>query len=121
MMRQFIMGIPDELLDAARIDGASELRIFRQIVVPLCKPAVATQALFSFTSHWGAYIWPLIVVNSDELRTLPLAIPCFSGQYYSFQNLINAASLMAVLPVLILFLFTQRYFVQGITITGMKN
>ena len=121
MMRQFIMGIPDELLDAARIDGASELRIFRQIVVPLCKPAVATQALFSFTSHWGAYIWPLIVVNSDELRTLPLAIPYFSGQYYSFQNLINAASLMAVLPVLILFLFTQRYFVQGITITGMKN
>ncbi len=121
MMRQFIMGIPDELLDAARIDGASELRIFRQIVVPLCRPAIATQALFSFTSHWGAYIWPLIVVNSDELRTLPLAIPYFSGQYYSFQNLINAASLMAVLPVLILFLFTQRYFVQGITITGMKN
>ncbi|HBK60098.1 MAG TPA: hypothetical protein DDZ84_04805 [Firmicutes bacterium] len=121
LMRQFIMSIPDELLDAARIDGASEFRIFGQIVVPLCKPAIATQSLFTFTSHWGAYIWPLIAVNSDELRTLPLAIPYFSGQYYSFKNLINAASLMAVLPVLILFLFAQRYFVQGITITGMKN
>lgn len=121
LMRQFIMSIPDELLDAARIDGASEFRIFGQIVVPLCKPAIATQSLFTFTSHWGAYIWPLICVNSDELRTLPLAIPYFSGQYYSFQNLINAASLMAVVPVLMLFLFAQRYFVQGITITGMKN
>ncbi|MEA4884706.1 MAG: carbohydrate ABC transporter permease [Clostridia bacterium] len=121
MMRQFVMGIPDELLDAARIDGASELRIFNQIVVPLCKPAIATQTLFSFTGHWGAYIWPLIVINSDELRTLPLAIPYFSGQYLSYQNLISAASLMAILPVLILFLFTQRYFVKGITLTGMKS
>ncbi len=111
---------PDELLDAARIDGASEFRIFRQIIVPpLVKPALATQTLFTFTGHWGAYIWPLICVNSDRLRTLPpLAIPYFSGQYFSYQNLINAASLMAIAPVLILFLFTQRYFVEGITITG---
>ena len=121
MMRQFVMTIPDELLDAARIDGASELRIFTQIVMPLCKPALATQTLFSFTAHWGAYIWPLIVVNSDRLRTLPLAIPYFSGQHYSYQNLISAASLMAILPVLIVFLFTQKYFVQGITLTGMKS
>lgn len=121
LMRQFMMTIPDELLDAARIDGASEFRIFRQIIVPLVKPALATQTLFTFTGHWGAYIWPLICVNSDRLRTLPLAIPYFSGQYFSYQNLINAASLMAIAPVLILFLFTQRYFVEGITITGMKG
>jgi len=121
MMRQFIMSIPDELLDAARIDGAGEFRIFLQIVMPLTKPAVATLTLFTFTGHWGAYIWPLIVVNSDRLRTLPLAIPYFSGQYLSFQNLINAASLMAIAPVLVLFLFTQRYFVQGITLTGLKT
>ena len=121
MMRQFMMTIPDELLDAARIDGASEFRIFNQIVIPLVKPALATQTLFTFTGHWGAYIWPLICVNSDKLRTLPLAIPYFSGQYFSYQNLINAASLMAIAPVLILFLFTQRYFVEGITITGMKG
>lgn len=121
MMRQFIMTIPDELIDAARIDGASELRIFVQLIVPLCMPALATQTLFSFTSHWGAYIWPLIIVNSDSLRTLPLAIPYFSGQYYSYQNLISAASLMAILPVLVVFLFTQKYFVKGITLTGMKS
>ena len=121
MMRQFITSIPDELLDAARIDGANEFRIFLQIVMPLTKPAVATLTLFTFTGHWGAYIWPLIVVNSDRLRTLPLAIPYFSGQYFSFQNLINAASLMAIAPVLVLFMFTQRYFVQGISLTGLKT
>jgi len=121
MMRQFIMSIPDELLDAARIDGASEFRIFLQVVMPLTKPAVATLTLFTFTNHWGAYIWPLIVVNSDRLRTLPLAIPYFSGQYFSFQNLINAASLMSIAPVLVLFMFTQRYFVQGIALTGLKS
>lgn len=121
MMRQFMMTIPDELLDAARIDGAGEFRIFNEIVIPLLKPALATQSLFTFTRHWGAYVWPLICVNSDRLRTLPLAIPYFSGQYFNFQNLINAASLMAIAPVLILFIFTQRYFVEGITITGMKG
>ncbi|MCK4258216.1 MAG: carbohydrate ABC transporter permease [Halanaerobiales bacterium] len=121
LMRQFIMSIPDALLDAARIDGCSEFRIFYNIVLPLCKPAVATLTLFSFTSHWNSYIWPLMIINSEKLRTLSIAIPMFNGQYEQYPNLVYAASLMSLLPIIIIFIFAQRYFVEGINLSGVKE
>lgn len=121
MMRQFCMTIPDDLLDAARIDGSSEFGIYAKIIMPLTKPALATLTIFTFTGNWNAYIWPLLMINSDRLRTLSLAIPLFNGQYQSFPNLVYAASTMAVLPVIILFLFNQRYFTEGIAMSGLKE
>lgn len=121
LMRQFILTIPDALLDAARIDGCSEFRIFFNIILPLTKPAVATLTLFTFINHWNSYIWPLMIINSDKLRTLSIAIPMFNGQYEQYPNLIYAASLMSLLPVIGLFIFSQRYFVEGITLSGMKE
>jgi len=121
LMRQFILNIPDDLLDAARIDGCSEFRIFFQIILPLTKPALVTLTLFTFTGHWNSYIWPLMIVSSDKLKTLSLAIPMFQGQYVYNPNLVFAASLMSLLPTIILFIFGQRYFVEGITLSGIKE
>ena len=121
MMRQFCLTIPDDLLDAARIDGSSEFGIFFKIIIPLTKPALATLTIFTFTGNWNAYMWPLLVVNTDRLRTLSLAIPLFNGQYASFPNLVYAASTMAVLPVILLFIFNQRYFTEGIAMSGLKE
>ena len=121
LMRQFILSLPDSLLDAARIDGCTEFRIFFSLILPLTKPALATLTLFTFTSHWNSYIWPLMIINSDHLRTLSIAIPLFNGQYEHYPNLVYAASLMSLLPILLLFIFTQRFFVEGITVSGLKE
>lgn len=121
MMRQFCLTIPEDLLDAARIDGSSEFGIFFKIIIPLTKPALATLTIFTFTGNWNAYMWPLLMVNTDKLRTLSLAIPLFNGQYASFPNLVYAASTMAVLPVILLFIFNQRYFTEGIAMSGLKE
>lgn len=121
MMRQFCLSIPDDLLDAARIDGSSEFGIFFKIITPLTKPALATLTIFTFTGNWNSYMWPLLIVNTDRLRTLSLAIPLFNGQYASFPNLVYAASTMAILPVILLFIFNQRYFTEGIAVSGMKE
>lgn len=121
MMRQFCLTIPDDLMDAARIDGSSEFGIFFKIIIPLTKPALATLTIFTFTGNWNSYMWPLLMVNTDRLRTLSLAIPLFNGQYSSFPNLVYAASTMAILPVILLFLFNQRYFTEGIAMSGMKE
>ncbi|BAS26774.1 carbohydrate ABC transporter permease [Limnochorda pilosa] len=121
MMRQFALTIPDDLLDAARIDGCSEFRIFGQVILPLLKPALATLTIFTFTGNWNAYVWPLLIVNEDRLRTLSLAIPLFNGQYEQYPNLVFAASTLAILPVIILFVFNQRYFTEGITLSGLKD
>ena len=121
LMRQFILSLPDSLLDAARIDGCTEFRIFFSLILPLTKPALATLTLFTFTSHWNSYIWPLMIINSDHLRTLSIAIPLFNGQYEQYPNLVYAASLMSLLPILLLFIFTQRFFVEGITVSGLKE
>ncbi|HHT91261.1 MAG: carbohydrate ABC transporter permease [Bacillota bacterium] len=121
MMRQFCLTIPNDLLDAARIDGSSEFGIFYRIIMPLTKPALATLTIFTFTGNWNSYMWPLLVVNTDRLRTLSLAIPLFNGQYSSFPNLVYAASAMAILPVVMLFIFNQRYFTEGITMSGLKE
>ncbi len=122
LMRQFALGIPDELLDAARIDGASEWRIFLVIVLPLMKPAIAALAIFTFMSSWNDYVWPLFVVLSEAKQTLPLGLATtFKDQYQTVYNQLMAISLIALAPTYILFLFFQRQFIEGITMTGIKG
>ena len=121
LMRQFSQGIPDELLDAARIDGASEFRIYWQVVLPLVKPALATLGIFTFMWNWDSFLWPVIVSDSDISRTLPIGLSTFGQQYASFYNLQMAASLVTVTPVLIAFLMAQKHFIQGIALTGLKG
>lgn len=121
MMRQFIMTIPTELLDAARIDGASEWRIFWQIVLPLTRPALSALAIFTFLGNWEEFLWPLIVSSSHATRTLPVGLQAFSEQYGTNTHWQMAGALIATLPVLLLFFVLQKQFVEGITLTGMKG
>lgn len=120
LMRQFSQGIPDELLDAARIDGASDFRTFWQIVLPLCKPALSALTIFHFIWIWNDFLWPLLVTDSDKSRTLPVGVTLFAFQRWSLTNLVVAASVLVLLPVLIFYFIFQRAFVQGIVLTGMK-
>jgi multiple sugar transport system permease protein len=123
LMRQFAYGIPDELLDAARIDGASEPRIFWRIVFPLLAPASASLAIIIFLFSWNNFLWPLIIVQSPELYTLPVGMQAFSLPYQSrpLWAAAMAVSTLATLPVALLVLFFQRYFVQGMVMSGLKG
>ena len=120
-MRQFILTLPDELIDAARIDGASELMIYWRIVVPLVKPALATLGTFTFIASWNNFLWPLLVLNSRELMTLPLGINSLRSLYADNTNLLMAGTAVAVVPMLLVFVFLQRYFIKGIALTGLKG
>jgi multiple sugar transport system permease protein len=121
MMRQFIMGIPDELLEAARVDGAGEYRIFFRIVLPLCGAPLATLAILTFLSSWNAFLWPLVVAQTEDMYTLPVAVALFSiGQNESDVALQMAGSVIVVLPVIVLFFAMQRYVTQSIATTGIK-
>lgn len=123
LMRQFTQSIPDEMLQAARIDGASEWQIYWRIVLPLQKQALAALGIFAFVYHWDSFIWPLVVVNQEELYTLPLGLNMLRNAYSSQanMNLLMTGSTLAVIPSLIVFILLQRYFVKGITMTGMKG
>jgi multiple sugar transport system permease protein len=120
LVRQFARGIPDDLLEAARIDGASELRIFMTIVVPLLAPVLATLAIFSFLGSWNDFMWPLIVLTDDALHTLPVALAGLSREHVQDSELMMAGSVVTVLPVLGLFLGLQRYYLQGLTMGSVK-
>jgi len=124
-MRQFIMDVPDDLLDAARIDGCSEFRILWQIVLPNVKPALATLAIFSFLAQWNEFIWPMIITTSArELMTLPVGIQLLRGSMRDLPEvdaLIRAALTLAVIPVMALFVLLQRYYVRGIAMMGLKG
>ncbi|MGH2427593.1 MAG: carbohydrate ABC transporter permease [Candidatus Limnocylindria bacterium] len=121
LMRQFISGIPDELLDAARVDGGGEHYIFWRIVMPLCGPAVATLTILTFLASWNSFLWPLVVATSDSMYTLPVAIALFAtGQQETNIALLMAGSVVVILPVLAVFIVLQRYFTQGIAMTGIK-
>ncbi len=121
-LRQSMMTIPDDYLDAARLDGASEYGIFLRVVVPLSKSAIATLAVFTFLGSWNDFLGPLIVVKSDEMRTLPLAISALSaGHYVMSWPLLMAGASFVVIPVLIVYLVAQRYFVEGISLGGIKG
>jgi len=121
LMRQFIGGIPDELLDAARVDGAGEHYIFWRIVMPLCGPAIATLTILTFLASWNSFLWPLVVATSDRMYTLPVAIALFAtGQQETNVALLMAGSVVVIMPVLIVFILLQRHFTQGIAMTGIK-
>lgn len=120
LMRQFFSGIPDEYLEAARMDGASHLRIFASIMVPLCTPAVATLGILSFQSAWNDFVWPLILTSDTRLATLQLGLQLYADGTESETNILMAASTLTVIPMIILFLAAQRYFVGGLS-AGLKG
>ncbi len=120
-MRQYIMGIPDELIEAAKIDGAHEGWIFFRIILPLARPAMAAITIFTFTGSWNNFLWPLIIATDESMYTLPVAISVLGGQYTENIAMQMAGSVIVILPLIIVFLFTQRYFIKGITFTGMKG
>jgi ABC-type glycerol-3-phosphate transport system permease component len=121
LMRQFISGMPDELLDAARIDGAREIGIYFRIVLPLIRPALATLAIFSFLASWDSFLWPLVVLNRTELYPLTLGLGKFQGEHFTVWNELMAVAFISVLPSLIVFILFQRYFVKGIVLSGIKG
>lgn len=122
LLRQFFMTIPIELDDAAKIDGCGYLGIYGRVLMPLTKPALATVAIFGFMWNWNDFMGPLIYLNSRDKLTVSLALSRFTGMYgMTAWNLLMAASLVVALPCLVLFFFTQRYFIQGIVITGLKG
>ena len=121
MMKQFYEGIPDELCEAARIDGMSEYKIYKNIMLPLSKPALSTLTIFTFVSTWNDYLGPLIYLKSQEKKTIQLGLKMFIGQYSSDYGLIMAGSVISLIPVLIVFLILQRYFVEGVASTGLKG
>lgn len=121
LMRQFMITVPDEIIDAARIDGASELSIYWRIVLPLIKPALATLGTFVFIGAWNNFLWPLLVLDSRELMTLPLGINSLRSLYADNTNLLMAGTAVSVLPMLLVFIYLQRYFIQGIALTGLKG
>lgn len=119
LLRQYMLTLPDELIDSARIDGAREFTIFWRVVLPLCKPALAVLAIFSVLWRWNDFLWPLVVTN-ERTRTLPVALQRFASQEVVPFNLVLAIAVVSMIPVLICFLIFQRQIVQGIASTGMK-
>ena len=121
LMRQFISGLPDELIQAARVDGAGELRIFFSIILPLCGPALATLGILSFLTSWNNFLWPLVVAQTEDKYTLPVALALYSvGQNATKYGLLLAGAVVVVIPVIAVFLALQRYIMQGISMTGIK-
>jgi multiple sugar transport system permease protein len=121
LMRQFISGLPDELIDAARVDGAGELRIFARIVLPLCGPALATLSILTFLGSWNNFLWPLVVAQTEDKYTLPVALALYSiGQNATEYGLLLTGAVVIVVPIVLVFLVLQRHFVHGIATTGIK-
>lgn len=121
LMRQYIQSLPDELIQAARIDGASELRIFFSVVLPLCWPALATLGILTFLTSWNNFLWPLVVATNEDKYTLPVALALYAvGQNATDYGLLLAGSVVVVIPVIAVFLFLQRHIMQGISMTGIK-
>jgi multiple sugar transport system permease protein len=121
LMRQFILGLPDELIQAARVDGAGELKIFFRVVLPLCGPALATLGILTFLTSWNNFLWPLVVATEEDKFTLPVALALYSvGQNATKYGLLLAGAVVVVIPVIAVFLALQRYIMQGIAMTGIK-
>ena len=121
LMRQFILGLPRDLLDAGRVDGAGELRIFARIILPLCGPALATLGILTFLGSWNNFLWPLVVAQTEDTYTLPVAMALFAkGQNATNYGLLLAGATVVVMPILLVFLAFQRKFIEGIATTGIK-
>jgi multiple sugar transport system permease protein len=121
LMRQFFLTVPNELLDAGRIDGFSEFGLFWKVALPLVKPALAALCIFTFLGNWNAFLWPLIAIRSAEMRTLPVGIAFFSSEAGSKYELIMTAAALATIPVLVVFAIFQRQIIRGIALTGIKG
>ncbi|HKA43190.1 MAG TPA: carbohydrate ABC transporter permease [Burkholderiales bacterium] len=121
LVRQYALSIPDELLEAARMDGAGEFRIFAIIVVPLLRPVLSALAVFTFLGCWNDFMWPLIVLTDDELQTLPVALASLSREHVQDNEMMMAGSVVTVLPVLVLFLALQKHYVQGLLMGSVKG
>ncbi|NOT33448.1 MAG: carbohydrate ABC transporter permease [Candidatus Eisenbacteria bacterium] len=121
MVRQYALSIPDDLLDAARIDGASEKRIFWEVVLPVIQPILAVQAAFNFLATWNDFLWPLIVLSDEKRFTLPVAIASLVGEHVQDTELMMAGAVLTVLPVVVLFLALQRFYVEGVMMGSTKG
>jgi multiple sugar transport system permease protein len=119
LLRQYFMGIPHDLDEAARMDGASSFRIWWQVIMPLSGPVLAALTIFVSLNTWNEFLWPLIITNSLEMRTLPVGLAAFQGQYKVDWNLLMAGSMIAMLPVLLIYIVGQRWFIRGIAMTGL--
>lgn len=119
LLRQFFMSVPFELEDAARIDGCSRFGTYLRIIMPLSKPALASLAVFSFVGQWNSFFWPLIVTNTDKMKTLSVGLKMFQGVYGTEWHLMMAGSAIVIIPTLIVFMFFQKYLAEGIALTGM--
>jgi multiple sugar transport system permease protein len=121
LMRQFFQGVPDELLDAGRIDGLNEFQLWWKIAMPLVKPAISALAIFTFLGNWNAFLWPLIVTSQTELYTLPVGLAFFSGEFQTEWEMVMTGASVATIPVLIVFLIFQKQIVKGIALSGLKG
>ncbi|WP_202079256.1 carbohydrate ABC transporter permease [Caldalkalibacillus salinus] len=121
LMRQFLLSIPDELIEAAKIDGASEWKIFYTIIIPLAKPAMAVLSIFTFVLIWNAFLWPIIVINDTELLTLPAGLKTLQDANLASFKLLMTGATIAAIPMIIFFLMFQKYFVRGLTLGGVKE
>jgi multiple sugar transport system permease protein len=121
LIRQYALSIPDSLLEAARIDGASELRIYWLVVLPVCRPILVTLAIFTFMGAWNDFMWPLIVLTDEQMYTLPVALANLLGEHVQDTELMMAGSVLTVLPVMLLFIFVQRAYIEGITAGSLKD
>lgn len=121
LIRQFMLTIPVELEEAARIDGASSLHIFMRILLPLARPALLATAIFSFMFHWNDFFGPLVYLNSDRMKTLSLGLAAFRGEFTNQWHLLMAGSVMMLVPCLVVFFCAQRYFIEGVVMTGIKE
>lgn len=121
LMRQAFLKIPNELEEAAFMDGANHFQVFIKVCLPLVKTSMATVGIFAFMGSWNDFLWPLIVINTRELATLPLGLSLLQGRWGTDWNLMMAGSLISVIPIVIVYLFAQKYFIQGMAMSGMKE
>ncbi|MCF7946145.1 MAG: carbohydrate ABC transporter permease [Spirochaetia bacterium] len=121
LMRQFFSGVPDDLIDAGRIDGLNEFKIWYKIAMPLVKPALSALAIFAFIGNWNAFMWPLIISNKVRMYTLPVGLSFFNGEFQSQWEMVMTGASVATIPVFIIFILFQRQIIQGIALTGVKG
>ncbi len=121
LCRQYIMSIPDAFIEAARLDGCGEFRIYRRVILPLITPALATVAIFTFLAQWNDFVWPLVVIQSSSMRTVPLIIQVLNGQFGSNFGMIMAGALVVTLPMIVIFLLFQRQFIRGVFLASVQE
>jgi multiple sugar transport system permease protein len=119
--RQYIYSIPDDLIDAARIDGCSEFMIYRKVILPLIKPVLATLAIFTFLQQWNNFVWPLVIIHTSSMRTIPLALAVLTGQFGANFGMVMAGAVIATLPMLVIYLLFQKHIIKGVAMTGLKG